>query len=616
MIDFRLKKKAPEPNTDFTGRRRVLLAFMMLCMVALVGRAVYLQLVYQYDSKLENVYEHVGTQAIMASRGMIRDRNGAPLAVSTPVHSIIINAYEVKKTDEARLKQMEKAFRKQKKDQLHLEKEMKMTEDEKLQVLNGYNKEKDQKLAQIETLLGLKAGKVADLVKADKPRQFVYLARRIAPSIGDQIKALKLAGLFVEPEYKRFYPTREVAAHLLGFTDAKDVGQEGVEAGYEKVLQGIPGSKRVIRDGQGHVVAVTDMKEAVKGKDVELSIDERIQYLAYRELERAVAENKAKTGVLVILDAKTGELLAAANQPSFNPNTKQKSSYRNRAINDVFEPGSTIKPFVVAAGLEGGYVHPNDMFYTNGSFAIGRRTVKDVHNYGTMDLTKVIKKSSNIAVSQMALRMPPKYFWGVYRKLGLGSSAKIGFPGEANGSLIDYHRLNDFARATLSFGYGLSTSALQLARAYTALADDGVLHSVTLLKRDEDDEAQRVFSVKTARSVRAMMEQVITKDGTAYEARVDGYTVAGKTGTVKKSGGRGGYIDKKYFSVFAGMAPAKDPRLVMVVMIDEPSAGQYYGGLVSAPVFSRVMTGALRILDIAPDKLDTMPILLTQQQLQ
>jgi cell division protein FtsI (penicillin-binding protein 3) len=613
MIDFKLKKISKEPSTDFTGRRRVLMAFMMLCMVSLVGRAVYLQAIHECDPKFENAYQHIDVVPIMASRGMIKDRNGAPLAVSTPVHSIVINAREVKKDDEARIKQMEKEYRKHKKEELHLEKAMKITEAEKLQVYDEYQKEKAYKIQQIEKLLALPIGKVAGLLDQEKPRQFVYLARRIDPAIGEEIRALKLSGIFIEPEYKRFYPASEVAAHLLGFTDAQDVGQEGVEAAYEKTLRGIPGSKRVIRDGQGHIVAVTDTKEAIKGKDVELSIDGRIQFLAYRELERAVTENKAKSGVLVVLDAKTGEVLAATNQPSFNPNTKDKTNFRNRAINDTFEPGSTVKPFVVAAGLDGGYVKPHDMFVTNGAYSIGHRTVKDVHNYGTMDLTKVIKKSSNIAVSQMALRMPPKYFRGVYHNLGFGESANTGFPGEANGALIDYHRLNDFARATLSFGYGLSSSALQLARAYTALADDGVMHSISLLKRDEDYDAMRVFTPKTAKSVRTMMEQVITKDGTAYEARVDGYSVAGKTGTVKKSGGRSGYIAKKYFSVFAGMAPAKDPRLVMVVMIDEPSAGQYYGGLVSAPVFSRVMTGALRILDVAPDQLETVPILLTQQ---
>jgi cell division protein FtsI (penicillin-binding protein 3) len=613
MIDFRFNKTTGRvPTKDFTGRRRFLLLFMMACMLMLIGKAVYLQVIHEYDPKLENVYQHVNEIPIMAFRGSIKDRNGDLLAASTPVHSIIINAREVKKDDEACIKNMQKAFRKKKKTDLGLAKEMKLTEDEKLQIYNQYQQEKTIKIQAIEKLLSLPIGKITGLMEAEKPRQFAYLARRIDPSIGEQIKALKLAGIFIEQESKRFYPTGEVAAHLVGFTDSKDVGQEGVEAGYEKVLQGTSGSKRVIRDGQGHIIAETGIKQAINGKDIELSIDGRIQYLAHRELERAVTENKAKSGTLVILDAQTGEVLAAANQPSFNPNTKQKTAFRNLAITDVFEPGSTVKPFVVAAGLDGGYVHLSDMFVTHGVFPIGHRTVKDVHNYGTMDLTRVIKKSSNIAVSQMALRMPPKYFQGVYSKLGFGASADSGFPGEADGRLIDYHRLNDFARATLSFGYGLSASALQLARAYTALADDGILHSVSLLKRDEDIDAKRVFSAKTARHVRAMMEEVITKDGTAYEAKVDGYSVAGKTGTVKKSGGRGGYIDKKYFSVFAGIAPAKKPRLVMVVMVDEPSNGKYYGGLVSAPVFSRVMNDALRILDIPPDQLETMPILLTQ----
>jgi cell division protein FtsI (penicillin-binding protein 3) len=613
MRDFRFKKTSREPQSNFTGRRRFLLSFMMFCMAVLVGRSVYLQMVHQYEPKFEKAYQHVDVVPIMAGRGMIKDRNGAPLAISTPVHSIVINAREVQKDDESRIKQMEKAFRNDKKKRLGKDKIEKLTDAEKLQVREGYKKWKTLSIQQIERLLSLPTGKISGLVSAEKPKRFAYLAHRIDPAIGEQIRAMKLAGMFIQPEFKRFYPTGEVSAHLLGFTDAQDIGQEGVEAGYENVLQGVLGSKRVIRDGQGHVIAEMNVNEAVKGKNIELSIDGRIQYLAYRELERAVNENKAKSGVLVVLDAQTGELLAAANQPSFNPNTKQKSFYRNRAITDVFEPGSTVKPFVVAAGLDGGYVKPHDMFVTHGTFQIGRKTVKDTHNYGTMDLTWVLKKSSNIGVSQMALKMPPNYFWGVYNRLGFGRTAACGFPGEAEGRLIAPQRLNDFARATLSFGYGVSTSALQLARAYTALADDGILHSVSLLKRDQDIDAKRVFTAKTARSVRAMMEQVVMKDGTAYEARVNGYTVAGKTGTVKKSGGRGGYIAKKYFSVFAGIAPAKNPRLVMVVMIDEPSAGQYYGGLVSAPVFSRVMTGALRILDIPPDQLDTMPILLTQQ---
>ncbi|MGR8952481.1 MAG: peptidoglycan D,D-transpeptidase FtsI family protein, partial [Gammaproteobacteria bacterium] len=306
----------------------------------------------------------------------------------------------------------------------------------------------------------------------------------------------------------------------------------------------------------------------------------------------------------------------AVSFPAFNPNAREdlkENLYRNRALTEIFEPGSTVKPFVVAAALEGGYVRPNETFATHGVYQIGRHTVRDVHNYGTLDLTHVIKKSSNVAVSQMALRMPPKYFWGVYDRLGFGNSAGIGFPHEATGRLLHYSKMKDFDRATLSFGYGLSASVLQLARAYTALADDGVLHSVSLMKRDEDPNPVRVFSAKTASSVRTMMETVIMKDGTAYEARVDGYTVAGKTGTVKKAAGAHGYSSNKYFAVFAGMAPAKDPRLIITIMIDEPSAGKYYGGLVSAPVFSRVMAGALRVLDIAPDKEETMPIVLSRK---
>ena len=504
---------------------------------------------------------------------MITDRNEEPLAISTPVESVGINPRELKYL-------------------------------------------KEDKIMQMEKLLSLPAGKISELITQHAQRRFIYIARRVNPQISEQVKALKLDGVYFEREFKRFYPAGAVSSHLVGFTDFEDVGQEGMEFYYEKQLKGSEGSKRVVRDGQRRIIEdIENIKEPISGKDIELSIDQRIQYLAYRELQLAVNINKAKSGALVVLDAKNGEILAAVNQPSFNPNTKTsltEDSHRNRALTDTFEPGSTVKPFVVAAALDGGFVSPSSLFVTNGIYEIGRNKVKDVHNYGTLDLTHVIKKSSNIGVSMMALKMPPKYFWNIYHKLGFGVSAGSGFPGEATGSMRDYKKWNDFDRAIISFGYGLSSSALQLARAYTALADDGVLHSVSLLKREEDDDVVRVFSAKTAKSVRKMMETVLMKDGTAYEGRVDGYTAAGKTGTVKKAGA-GGYTEKNYFAVFAGMAPATDPRLIIVVMIDEPSAGQYYGGLVSAPVFSKVMAGALRILEVAPDQEETMPILLTQK---
>jgi cell division protein FtsI (penicillin-binding protein 3) len=573
MIDFRVRTTVKRSSDDFTGRRKFLLVFMMFCMVLLVGRAIHLQVLSKKFLKDQGDMRQVDDVSVSAYRGMIVDRNGDPLAISTPVESIWINPRELRFAKEDQIRLMEK-------------------------------------------LLHLPSGKVTEFIKEDSHRQFLYIARRVNPQLGDKVKELKLTGVYFEREFKRFYPTGGVSAHLVGFTNVDDIGQEGMESGYEKLLKGATGSKRVVRDGQRRIIEdIESIKEPVSGKNLELSIDQRIQYLAYRELQLAVAANKAKSGSLVVLDAKNGEILAAVNQPSFNPNTRnnlKEALYRNRAVTDVFEPGSTVKPFVVAAALEGGYISPNATFATNGSYQIGRNMVKDVHNYGTLDLTHVIKKSSNVGVSMMALKMPPKYFWGVYHQLGFGVSAGSGFPGEASGTMLDYKRWHDFDRAILSFGYGLSSSALQLARAYTALADDGILHSVSLLKREEDDDEVRVFSAKTAKSVRKMMETVLMKDGTAYEARVDGYSAAGKTGTVKKAGARG-YTEKSYFAVFAGMAPANDPRLIIVVMIDEPSAGQYYGGLVSAPVFSKVMAGALRILEVAPDQQDTMPVLLTQK---
>ncbi len=609
MLDFRGKSEAKKPTGDFSGRRKVLIIFMMTCMVTLVGRAIDLQVLNKKFLKDQGDMRLVDDQPVSAYRGMITDRSGAPLAISTPVESISVNPRELKMDDKNQIKQMEKEL---KASQLGVP----LTDDQKAKVLSDYKKQKLLKIAEMEKLLSLPKDKVLAMLNDESHKQFAYIARQINPDLSEQVKALKLVGVYFDREFKRFYPTGGVAAHLIGFTDLDDVGQEGMEAGYEQVLKGTAGSKRVIRDGLRRIIEdVENIKEPVSGKNIELSIDQRIQYLAYRELQLAVNANRAKSGTLVVLDAKNGEILAAVNQPTFNPNTRKnlkENLYRNRALTDIFEPGSTVKPFVAAAALEGGYVTPNTVFNTNGSFQIGKNVVKDVHNYGSLDLMHVLKKSSNIGVSMMALKMPPKYFWGVYKKLGFGSSAEAGFTGEASGRMLDYKKWHDFDRAVMSFGYGLNVSAVQLARAYTALADDGILHSVSLLKRDEDDKPQRVFSAKTAKTIRSMLENVIMKDGTAYEARVDGYTVAGKTGTVKKASGSHGYSSNSYFAVFAGLAPATDPRLIIVVMIDEPSAGQYYGGLVSAPVFSKVMTGALRLLNVAPDQETTMPILLTR----
>lgn len=592
---------------DFSGRRKFLLGFIMSCMAVLVVRAVHLQ-VFKKDF-LQERSRYVDTVSISSYRGIIEDRNGEALAISSPAPSVTINPKEFVKDDESVIALMEKQLRVDK----HLEK---LSDSDKQEVLSLYRREKTEKIGQLESLLRLPAGKVNQVLEEKKGKGFAYLVKKISPELAGQVKDLKLAGVDVLREFKRFYPSGEVAAHLLGFTNAEDVGQVALEKSYETVLKGMDGKKRVIKDGLHQVIAdVENIASPVPGKNLELSIDQRIQYLAYRELQNAVKTNKAKAGAIVVLDAKTGEILAAANQPSFNPNSKadlKEILYRNRAFTEVFEPGSTVKPFVVAAALDGKYIRSGDWFVTGGVYPIGTNIVKDTHNYGTLDVEGVIKKSSNIGVAKMALKMPVDYFLGIYNKLGFGDSPATGFPGEASGRMPRTKRLRDFDRAILAYGYGLNMSAIQLARSYTALADDGILHSVSLLKRDEDVDARRVFSEKTARKVRVMMESVITKEGTAYEARVDGYRVAGKTGTAKKAGAHG-YSPNSYFALFSGLAPASNPRLVIVVMIDEPSAGQYYGGLVAAPVFSKVMGGALRLLGVTPDQENTMPVLLAKK---
>lgn len=602
MRDFRGRVKSGEAPVDCERRRNLLVASVMLCMAVLVVRAIDLQVFDKQFLQQQGNKTYVTDVVVPAYRGMIRDRNGEPLAVSTPMQSIWVNAKDHHQAEQ----DFEDDLKKHKK-----------SPEEAAALLGEYRSKTREAIREMERLLHLPAGKVAGLLNDNPKRQFAYVIRRIEPPLADQVKNLKIAGVNFDREFKRFYPSGAVSAHVVGFTDLNDAGQEGIEKGYENVLKGVPGRKRVIRDGKQHIIEdVENVRDPAPGRDLELSIDQRIQYIAYKELQRAVVENNAKSAALAVLDAKNGEILAVVSLPPFNPNAREdlkESLYRNRAMTEVFEPGSTVKPFVVAAALDGGYVRTNELFVTHGVFQVGRHTVRDVHNYGTMDLTHVIKKSSNVAVSQMALKMPPKYFWGIYNQLGFGSTAGAGFPGEASGRLLHYSKMKDFDKATLSFGYGLNASVVQLAKAYTALADDGILHSVSLLKRDEDPNPVRVFSAKTAQSVRQMMETVIMKDGTAYEARVDGYTVAGKTGTVKKASGAHGYTSNKYFAVFAGMAPASDPKLIITVMIDEPSAGKYYGGLVSAPVFSRVMSGALRVLDIAPDREDTMPIVLSRK---
>lgn len=559
-------------SVNFDLRRRLLLGLIFIGMAILVVRAIFLQVFDTQFLKEQGDRRHVKIVEVPAYRGKILDRHGEPLAISTPVTSIWANPKHFKPEEQAKFRQLAKKLKVPKK-------------------------------------------KINALLKKGTTKRFVYLQRHTNPKLAEEIKQLKVHGVYFEKEFKRYYPAGAVSAHIVGFTDIDDIGQEGIERGYEKNLKGSIGKKRVIKDAHHKIIKdkdVENVKASVSGQDITLSIDQRIQYLAFKALQKGFLEHKAFSASLVVLDAKNGEILAAVNQPAFNPNTRKGlkgNLYRNRSMLDTFEPGSTTKPFVIAAALDGGYVNDWTTIETHGFYKVGRNLVKDVHNYGTLDLMHILKKSSNVAVSKIALRMKPEYFWSVYNQLGFGSSANAGFPGEASGSLLDYQRWHAFEQATLSYGYGVATSVLQLARAYTALADEGILHSVSLLKREEDYDSKRVFSAKTAIKVKNMLEHVIKKDGTAYQARVEGYRVAGKTGTVKKAIA-GGYSSNRYLAVFVGLAPVSNPRFVIAVMVDEPTAGKYYGGLVAAPIFAKVMEGALRVYGIEPDNENSMPLLL------
>ncbi|MGD8629503.1 MAG: penicillin-binding transpeptidase domain-containing protein [Gammaproteobacteria bacterium] len=557
-------------HTTSRGRRIFLYLCMGLAAVTLLYRAVCLQVLDKEFLLHQGEARHLRVVSLPAHRGMIQDRNGEPLAISTPVESVWINPQE----------------------------------------LGG----EQQRIPELAQLLSMERSKVQRLLASRADREFVYLRRHISPALAAQVKDLRIPGVYLQREYRRYYPAAEVSAHVVGMTNIDDVGLEGLELAYEEWLSGEPGAKRVIKDGQHHIIEdVESISRPRPGKDLRLSIDRRIQYLAYRELKAAIQEHKARSGSAVVLDVRSGQVLAMVNQPSFNPNSRkqrQRSSMRNRAVTDVFEPGSTMKPFIVATALESGRYRPDTPVSTSpGWFRVGVNTVRDVHDYGDLDVSGVIRKSSNVGITKIALSLSVEDIWDDLSELGFGEQTYSGFPGEASGLLSHYSGWNAIETATLAYGYGISVTALQLAQAYAVLAADGIRRPVAFLHDSEVTEERRVMSQQVARQVRAMLQQAAGPEGTAPAAQIAGYTVAGKTGTVHKSVA-GGYADHKYLSVFAGMAPANDPRLVMVVMIDEPNNGKHYGGQVAAPVFSKVISGALRLLAVPPDNL---PLLQTRQ---
>jgi cell division protein FtsI (penicillin-binding protein 3) len=542
-------------------RMRLVMGLVFGGFAALTARAAYLQgwqndfLNKQGDMRVQRVV------VIPAHRGMITDRRGEPLAISTPVESLWLNPREADATP--------------------------------------------TQIQSLASKLDLEPDEVARLF-ADKAKAFVYLKRQLQPEVADAVLALDIKGVHSTPEYRRYYPAGDVVGQVLGVTGTDDNGLEGLEFAYQSWLAGEPGSKRVVKDRLGNTIEDLDLLRSPKpGQDLTLSLNLQLQYLAYRELSEEVEANKAKAGALVALDARTGEILALVNVPSYNPNnraTMTPDRGRNRAVTDTYEPGSTIKPFLVSAALEDGVVTPETRIDTApGWLQIGDRRIHDVHSKGLIDVAEIIQVSSNVGAAKIALSMKSEDYWNMLTRAGFGAPPGSGFPGEAGGRIRPYESWRPIEKATMAFGMGMSVSLLQLARGYCAFADDGVLPKVTILKRDRPAQGIRLMSAKTAKEMRDMLELVTQPDGTAPEARVVGYRVGGKTGTAHKAVG-GGYSATKYIASFVGMAPMSNPRVVIAVMIDEPQGREYYGGQVAAPVFSKVMADALRFMAVPPDK--------------
>lgn len=541
-------------------RRFMVLAVFVLALTGLLWRAFDMQVFNQDFFQRQGDARHLRTVVIPAHRGDIYDRNGQPLAISTPVDTVWVNPGEVL--------------------------------------------ESSVNLKPLANLLQVDLASLKKRLKQNKQREFLYLQRQVEPELAAKFRALDVPGMYLQREYRRYYPAGEVTAHVLGFTSVDDIGQEGLELALDAEMTGQEGSKRIIRDSLGRAVDdVERIRAAEPGKNIYLSIDRRLQYFAYRSLKAAVKANNAVAGTAVVLDAHTGEVLAMVNQPSFNTNDRSQlrpGVTRNRAVTDVFEPGSTMKPFTMAAALESGKWHPGDHVDTApGQYTVQGKWIRDSHNYGVLDMAGIIIKSSNVGISKVALTLDAQKQLDMYARVGFGAYGISGFPGERSGSLKS-GKVRDFERATMAFGYSISVTALQLARAYGAFAADGEIYPVTFLKRETPVTGERVMSTRTARQVRAMMEKVVSDEGTARDANVPSYRVAGKTGTVHKFIA-GGYAEDRYLAVFAGLAPASDPRLVMVVMVDEPRGKKYYGGQIAGPVFGEVMGDAMRLLDITPD---------------
>jgi len=552
-------------------RLYLVLFVMFLCVLAIAWKVSTLHIVERDFLQSQGDARTIRTVPLVANRGLISDRNGEPLAVSSPVTSIWVNPQEIGT--------------------------------------------QHSEIVHLATELGLESDSLLASIKKNIRREFLYVKRRLAPAEGERILALDIDGVYGQQEYQRFYPQGEVTAHIVGFSNIDDVGQEGLELTYDDWLKGVPGRRQVIKDRRGHIIEELNIiQTAQPGKNLELSIDFRLQNLAYKELKEEFVTRRAKSASIVVLDVESGEVLAMANQPSYNPHNRKNlndfSILRNRAITDVFEPGSPIKAFTVAAALESGLYTPETVIETSpGWMMVNGNEVQDIINYGTLDLTRVITKSSNIGATKIAFEIGPDAIRNVLERVGIGQLSGTGFPSEQGGVLPNHRNWSRIETATFSFGYGLSTTALQLAQAYSVIADAGIRKPVSLLKLDEANlqalHREQVIDETISNQVLAMLETVVDPErgGSARDARVPFYSVAGKTGTVHVVSKHGGYEENLHNSLFVGLVPASDPKLVIVVIVNEPKGDEHYGGQVAAPVFSRVASGAMRILNIAPDDL-------------
>jgi cell division protein FtsI (penicillin-binding protein 3) len=547
---------------SFTLRLRFVSCCLLFGGALLVVRAVHLQ-VFNTEFLINQAdIRHLRIAKISAHRGVITDRNGEPLAVSTPVDSIWVNP-----------RQFSNAA---------------------------------ARIPEVASALDLDGEELTRRVSQNTGREFMYLRRGLRPTDAAAIVGLDVPGVGVEREYRRYYPAGEVVGHLLGFTNVDDAGQEGLELAYDTWLAGEAGSKRVMKDRLGQVIEdVERIKRPSPGRELAASIDLRIQYLAYRELKAAIQRESAASGSAVVLDIETGEVLAMVNQPAYNPNDRSQftaSKYRNRAITDIFEPGSSLKTFVVAAALESGRYKAGSTIDTSpGYVEVGSKIIKDNNNLGRISLTTLLARSSNVGATKLAMSLQPESLYSVLSAFGFGRLSASGFPGESAGILSHHSNWRPISQATLAYGYGLSVTPLQLAQAYSIIAAGGLHRPVSLLRADQTPIARRVISEDTASDVLSMLEAVVSSDeGTGKRAAVPGYRVAGKTGTVRKFT-PGGYADDRYTALFAGIAPVSKPRIAIAVVVDDPRGGEYYGGHVAAPVFSTIAQGALRILAVPPD---------------